>query len=540
MQNDEEVARRFQGYGTGPRSWPSPAASRLKPCPEGGFWFSYDLEGKGSIFRLGDGAGLELTPSMPLAENCFPISTDFDPTEDSLGSVDPLGTLGDAERLADVLLPGFTARMYRPRLLTVTALTAAIADRVVRAMNSREEVRLPARLAFERLFVSALVWCERDENSRSITSRVPGRRRARQAYDLREPLTQANFLKGQAVNGPFGVMARLATALGILDDRGLPGRTSADLLIAWSRDEGLDGVLDDDGESDRAGAQWAGDVTRAVSRLVGQNEWPNRGQKIWGQLGSPTRPDKLKVGERRKLTASIESNPIGRRVFELLSTRRSVDAYRAVKSREASRGEIEREVLIRGVSPQLGRSPVDRLIGVTARTVDSYEAVCSAFEQAFDTLRWRLTLIGGAAKADAILGDRATAKAIDSTISSLHQRKSRLDKALSEVNQEPALTAAGLVDSLEKLRSDAFAVVSREDLIATVLARHERVQKTKRKAVWIERGASWTLMPGFGVAEDVPPSYGRAYLHPFRIQNAYSFLTDLGKVSVAISPEDGG
>jgi hypothetical protein len=87
---------------------------------------------------------------MPLAESCLPISTDFDPSEDSPGSTDPLGTLGGAERLADILLPGLTARMYRIRLLTVTALTAAIAERVVRMTNGREEARLPSPFQFER------------------------------------------------------------------------------------------------------------------------------------------------------------------------------------------------------------------------------------------------------------------------------------------------------------------------------------------------------------------------------------------------------
>ena len=110
---------------------------------------------------------------MPLADSCLPISTDWDSIEDSPGSVDPLGTLGGAESLADILLPGMTARMYRVRLLTTTAVTAAIADRVVRMTNGREEVRTPARLAFERLFVSALVRLNRAENEREHHQAIP-------------------------------------------------------------------------------------------------------------------------------------------------------------------------------------------------------------------------------------------------------------------------------------------------------------------------------------------------------------------------------
>src|ERR1039458_7863111 len=106
----------------------------------------------------------------------LPFSTVYDPTEDPPGSVDPLGTLSEAERLADVLLPGFTVRMWRPRLLTFTAVASVIADRVVR-LTGREEDRLEARLVFERLFVAAVARRAEDcpEDYRGATSRLPGR-----------------------------------------------------------------------------------------------------------------------------------------------------------------------------------------------------------------------------------------------------------------------------------------------------------------------------------------------------------------------------
>ena len=80
----------------------------------------------------------------------LPFSTAHDPSEDAPGSIDPLGTLSEAERLTDLILPGFTGRMCRPRLLTITAVAAVIADRAGR-VTGREEDRLPARRVFERL-----------------------------------------------------------------------------------------------------------------------------------------------------------------------------------------------------------------------------------------------------------------------------------------------------------------------------------------------------------------------------------------------------
>ena len=46
--------------------------------------------------------------------------------------------------------------MWRGRLLTITTLAAHVADCVVIRIN-RDDVRLEARLAFERLLVSAIV-----------------------------------------------------------------------------------------------------------------------------------------------------------------------------------------------------------------------------------------------------------------------------------------------------------------------------------------------------------------------------------------------
>src|ERR1700761_8358086 len=94
---------------------------------------------------------------MPLQPDWLPVATPHDPAEDPPGSLDPLGTLLQAERFAEILLPGFTVRMWRGRLLTIATLSAWIADQVVIRLNNRDEVRLEARLAFERLVVSAIV-----------------------------------------------------------------------------------------------------------------------------------------------------------------------------------------------------------------------------------------------------------------------------------------------------------------------------------------------------------------------------------------------
>ena len=48
---------------------------------------------------------------MPLNVAWLPMATPLDPAEEPPDSLDPLGTLNYAERLAEVLLPAFTVRM---------------------------------------------------------------------------------------------------------------------------------------------------------------------------------------------------------------------------------------------------------------------------------------------------------------------------------------------------------------------------------------------------------------------------------------------
>src|SRR5262245_28816139 len=139
---------------------------------------------------------------MRLDFDWLPLATPLDPAEEPPGSIDPLGTLTHAERFAEALLPGFTARMWRARLLTFAAISTAVADRTVALMGGREDLRLDARLAFERLYVSAVVrMADRDPATyANDPRRLPGRDLAKKALLQGEPLTRANFLKGQAVN----------------------------------------------------------------------------------------------------------------------------------------------------------------------------------------------------------------------------------------------------------------------------------------------------------------------------------------------------
>src|SRR5258706_8929787 len=57
-----------------------------------------------------------------------PFSSEFDPSEEAEGSIDPLGLQPGYERLADQLLPAVTVRMGHPRFVTAMALGACVCE----------------------------------------------------------------------------------------------------------------------------------------------------------------------------------------------------------------------------------------------------------------------------------------------------------------------------------------------------------------------------------------------------------------------------
>jgi len=459
------------------------------------------------------------------------MATPLDPSEEPPGSLDPLGTLNPAERMAEVLLPGFTVRMWRARLLTFTALAAVVADRTVSLMNDQEERRLEARLAFERLFVAGVIRTHYEDPSDYALARrlLPGSDLARAAMLAGEPLTRANFLKGQAVNGPFGVMARLARRLELVDDDGRIGRQGIGLLIAWADDERLPGVLDEMGPSNHAGVAWMAAAVKATAACLSKKVWPGGSQPIWRQLASHLRPDRPSRAERGVLVKLLETDPIRARVIGLL--KEHIEVYRVARAR-GDRGVTERTVVRRAIRPHLQSDAVDNVIATVTSALDIYESTTALLQQAFDGLAWGLKHRGGRAEPEVLLSDPLLARHLERTWAAMAKLIVPLERSIEALRAEPALRH--LAEPLARLREDALASLeSPRHLADTVLQRHHYVQREKRKAPWIESDSRWTLAPGNSSPDsDTPPSWENKYLHPLKIQNAYAILSDLRQVAM--------
>jgi len=461
----------------------------------------------------------------------LPQSTSYDPAEDPPGSIDPLGTVTGAEQLAEVLLPGVTARMWRVRLLTFASLAAEVSKRVT---AGRDESRVEARLAFERLFVSAIA--RQDEQGagwRVASRRVPGIGLARQALRAGDqPLARANFLKGQGVNGPFGVISRLARDIGAVDEAGDLERAGTELLLAWADDQELPGLLDDDGG--RVGAIWLRKLVKQVSTYLedGQN-WPAKDWPGWRDLASRLRLDRLGSREGRVIKKLLSNDPLGlrERAVRLMAESEVVSIYRTTIA-ESDRGAVERAVITQGFSRAAAVDDVGRTLRVSIQLIDAYESLSGRLESVFRALLWGLTRNNGQAPRTTVLNDptlRPFLKQVQSKLGPAAKVfQSRLESF--ETDSLAAKRRSVDVDRMHNLLEDAKAASpSVDDCVSAVMDRHVRVQKEKHKGVWIEDDTKWTLMPGFGDTADEPRLY-ESYLHPYRITNIYGMLADLGVV----------
>jgi hypothetical protein len=474
---------------------------------------------------------------------CLPLATPYDSAEDPPGSVDPLGTAAGAEPLADVLFAGMTARMWRARHLTFAALAAWVAEQAANRSDGNEEFRLDARLALERLFVSAIARQDRQDDKWGRASRrLPGISLARRALASGDqPLGKYTFLKGQAINGPFGVVARLARHLKIVDDEDRLARAGQELLLAWSADQELAGLLDE-ANSKRPGAAWIRRYADEVVAYARDGRWRSANWPGWTDLAERLRPDVLRGGERKVIYRLLtdETSAERRRCLEVLERKETIADYNELIG-SSDRGHVDRQILVHhlGTLVESSEDEVDRRIHYAVGLIDAYEQVAGYLQSVMQGLLWGLTHRGGRATQTELLADPILASHLARARTSLHTAGNRLEKQLEGWEHQPQLHDVVGLDRLKELLSDAQSGLAGESqLVENVLARHERIQRQKKKGFWIERdGPQLTLIPGYGDNSEAPSAYDGAYLHPFRVTNAYSLLADLKRISKVEVPD---
>lgn len=481
---------------------------------------------------------------MALDERYMPRGTPYDDSADPADGVDPLGTLPLAERLAEIVLPGLTARMWRPRLLTYAALTAWIAESIENRFNiPRQDVFLEARLAFERIFVSACArQMEEDGNlPPEAFARLPGSRLASRAYERRHPLGRGNFLKGQATNGPFGVMANLARELDILEqdgDRLKPA--GGDLLSKWAKENGLTDFswhleYNQPVKNPDFLRSW---ITATAEHLI-KGVWRTPQWTGWMEIAARFRLDGAGREEKRFLRNRLEGDPVRKRFLRLLEQPDVRKSYISAKPR----GPREQErCAVSQILKQPAESREDEIIRASCAIIAAFENAASLLEAAFYSLCWG----SKAAGTHGLTGSQN--KELDKQLNELkgilpaagRRLRLALENNLSPLEKRLNDDVAADLTKVASLAERSYELPN--ELIDATLQRHEEVQRRRNRGMWIQRkGSKLFLMPGYGYPGEDLPAIGTRFIHTFRIPNAYSFLHDLdGKgVKPAAGKESG-
>ena len=178
----------------------------------------------------------------------LPFLSEADPEQSGEGGLDPLGLVPLADRLAEEIAPGVTARMSRIRFVTAIAVGAVATERLSDVVAA--DGASTAYLAFEWHVVEALA---RDRHlPTEATLYVPGISKARSVVARGVHLDAASYLKVPKVFGFYGIYKRLARAMDVVDDQLLlaqratalcaSGKPSKSFLASPIASEGLRAV----------------------------------------------------------------------------------------------------------------------------------------------------------------------------------------------------------------------------------------------------------------------------------------------------------
>lgn len=430
---------------------------------------------------------------MPPTGLMLPFLSEADPEQAGEGSLDPLGLAAFADRLAEEIAPGITARMWRIRFVTAVGVGAVVTETLAEAIAA--DGVSPAYLAYEWHVVEALA---RDRYlPPSATLRAPGIEKARSAVARGIHMDAASYLKTPKVFGFYGVYKRLARSFDVVDENLLLAPAGDRLVRAWEEEQELPGFADR--ESGTPGGRLASNLENAVRDALAHGKVTlSLGSHLWSKLVRALRPDGAGPCERTLLWEFLidSSEPLRREL--VLGIRRlgvngsEEEALRAL--REAASPDLEARLL----------------------AIEAYERVAELLSASFDAMR-RVSTSRGAAPVSP--EDVQRHPVVD-------QAATELPAALDDAYQRAERLV--LDAQLASILGDFEGATSVSDLVEVLLTHHERVQEAKPpgKRPWFERTTrGFVVRPLYRATEE--PAISRRYIHPYRVNAVRSFLSDI-------------
>jgi hypothetical protein len=418
------------------------------------------------------------------------------------GSLDPLGLAGAARSLAEWILPGMTARMWRPRFLTTIAVASLLTQPFFEDEVARDGIT-PPWLVLEWYFVEAQA--ARGKGDGSDLRAIPGIDKARRALRDGVPMSAQRYLKTPKVFGFHGVYKRLARHVDIADDDLALGESGFRLLRIWEREQGLDGFSDSERE-DGTPARLRRALREAIRDALASGQTERRPTWAGGEfLVAHLTPSTVGTQEAHyiwELLVSPAAEPRGE-VFRLL---KNLNDYRTLLADRRERSAMARL-----------RHQMSAGLRLRADAIEALESVCRPLQEVWDRLCYLATgLRPTPVRADDMARDARVAEIARGLAGGF-------SRARPGIAESPAL------EDFEALARDFEHVETAADLFQALWDRHVAVQRDKPpdgKRPWFEAtdDGGLVIRPPYRLDETW---VREEYVHPYRLINAARFMDDL-------------
>jgi hypothetical protein len=430
-----------------------------------------------------------------------PFRTLADPEIQGEGSIDALGLAPLADRLAEWMLPGLTARMWRPRFVTAIAVSSVLTESFEDQIASDHVT--PPWLVLEWYYVAAVA--RLSDAGEPALRRVPGIEKARRAARDGLPLNADRYLKTAKVFGFHGVYKRLARHMALVDDDLALGEEGYRLVRVWEEEQGLHGFSDPD-RSTGDGPQRRRAIREAIQDALRAGH--TRRDEAWIGAEFFARhllPNRMGRQEGKFLWERLLDPAAERRgeVFRLLDDGGERSRFAADRSERAVIGRL--------------RERMSKDLQGRADAIEGYEAVCRPLQEAWD----RLCFLSTEARLKVL---RVTDAAKDER---LRQIAGALRGAIGQART--ALAESSCARELEGVIARFDGLNDAGELFEALWDRHVDVQRRKPpagKRPWFERASDGGLI--------VRPPYRlhyvpqrKEYVHPYRLIATASFVDDL-------------
>jgi len=424
-----------------------------------------------------------------------PLLSELDDSESWEGGIDPLGLYAVADALGEKLAPGVRQRQSHPRFLTAITVSIYLCSEFDDDSIASDGLSEPWQV-FEWYLVEGMV------RSGSDYRGLPGSQKAERAFGNGVPLSSKLYLKSPAVFGFHGVYRVLARTLK-LEEAGRLGESGQELLRTWEREQGLEGFA---GIGNGPGKRFREQIADAVKDgLKAGHTTRSPSWSGWAFFSKHLGIRNARSKECKLLGRRLQEDSSGFRA-ELIQGLLS-GAARTVWERERS------EQRFHGVLRKTAGIELLQLLDAVA----AYEGFARLCQDAFDDCLFEMTR-----------RRKRTAPRDLATLKSVQIAAKRIPELF-----ELLLVLLDPLGMSSRVRDGFHTLAERGDTsewVERLVEHHCRIQKNKPpegKNPWFERfdDSSVFIRPLY--RRDSPGKNDGSYVHAYRTEALWSFITDL-------------